>query len=684
MNRITATDYHDIVKPSDPQLAPNGETVAFVRQEPRSETEYERTIYRTSLGGEDTERMTVAEGTDSEPRYSPSGDRLAFVSTRGVDDDRPQLWIMPTDGGEARQVTDVIGGVSQIAWAPDGERLVFTQRSTPEEREQGTDRDRETIDDDEETTEREDPDPRVIDRLIYRAEEEYFDGTRSHVYVVDTETDEVSRLTDEEYDFVAPEWGDTTTLYYAVKRTGEPDDNIQYDVCAYDTETDTEQTLFQTTSWEPTLAATEDGRIAYTYTPEDQASMRQTEIEVYDRDTETTVRVTDGLDRTVGRDGGPEWDPAGDELYFLTPDEGGVVLRRVAGDGSEDPAVVVEDGHLTGMSIGTDAVALTKSEWDHPGDVFVTTPGGTETNRLTRINREYLDDRPVRQPEEISFESPNGTELQGWVLTPPDFDPEETYPLVVEIHGGPHAMWSTSGTMWHEFQLLAARGYVVFWSNPRGSTGYGEEFAMAIERDWGDVTMTDVMAGVETVTDQPYVDEDNLFVTGGSFGGYMAGWIVGHTDRFDGAVAQRGVYDLSSFYGSTDAFKLIEWDYDTVPWEEPTLLWEQSPVAAADAVTTPTLIVHAENDFRVPINNGEMFYLFLKKNGVDTRFVRYPREGHELSRSGEPGHVIDRLERIARWFDGYSDHHDVPRALDRGDNGLSAAEDGPADDTDRE
>jgi dipeptidyl aminopeptidase/acylaminoacyl peptidase len=229
--------------------------------------------------------------------------------------------------------------------------------------------------------------------------------------------------------------------------------------------------------------------------------------------------------------------------------------------------------------------------------------------------------------------------------------------------------------MWHEFQTLAARGYVVFWSNPRGSLGYGEEFSMAIERDWGTVTMRDVMAGVETVAGRDYVDEDNTFVTGGSFGGFMTGWIVGQTDYFDGAVAQRGVFDLASFYGSTDAFKLVEWDFGATPWDEPGFLWEQSPVAHADGVSTPTLVVHADDDFRVPVNNGEMFYLFLKKNDVDTRLVRYPREGHELSRSGEPDHVVDRIERIARWFDGYSDHVDVPPALERGDEGLSAAQD---------
>jgi dipeptidyl aminopeptidase/acylaminoacyl peptidase len=259
------------------------------------------------------------------------------------------------------------------------------------------------------------------------------------------------------------------------------------------------------------------------------------------------------------------------------------------------------------------------------------------------------------------------------VLTPPGYDEDEgsdegkDYPLVVEVHGGPHAMWTTAGTVWHEFQTLAGAGYVVLWCNPRGSTGYGAAFAEAIERDWGSVTATDVLNGVDHVVDSFAVDPANAFLTGGSFGGFMTGWLVGHTDRFRAAAAQRGVYDLASFYGSTDAFKLVEGDFDTTPWESPGFLWEQSPVAGVESVDTPTLVLHAAEDYRVPMNNGEMFYLFLRKQGVDTRLVRYPREGHELSRSGEPRHVVDRLERIRRWFDGYSDHADVPRALDRGD-----------------
>ncbi|WP_117593883.1 S9 family peptidase [Haloprofundus halophilus] len=685
MRRVSAADYHDIAKPESPRLSPGGEQVAFVRKVPTDDESYEATIYLVPADGSDEpRRFTVDEGVDSQPRWSPSGDRLAFVSTRGDGDDRPQLWVVPTDGGEAQQVTDVPGGVSTPEWSPDGRRIAFVQATTEAEREEQLDL---SIADEEEY-ERETPDPRVVDRLVYRQLARYIDGTRGHVYVADVESGDVERVTDGDYDHGSPSWSDETTLYYTSKRTEDPDDNVYVDVFAYDTEANEEEHVLQTTGWGTGLAVAGDGRVVYARTPEDRTSMRQTDLELFDPESEETTVLTADIDRTVGAVGF-QWDPDEEFVYFVTPDEGDYVCRRVD-DAGAAIEVVAGDGHLTDISAGDEAVVYAKSEWDHPGDVFVSVDG--DETRLTELNADYLADIEVGEPEELRFESDDGVEVQGWVLTPPDFDPDgsgepsgpadesETYPLAVEIHGGPHAMWSTAGTMWHEFQTLAARGYVVFWSNPRGSTGYGEAFEMAIERDWGDVTMTDVMAGAELVAERDYVDADNAFVTGGSFGGFMTGWIVGHTGFFRGAVAQRGVYDLSSFYGSTDAFKLVEWDFGAKPWDEPEFLWEQSPVAHAANATTPTLVVHADNDFRVPVNNGEMFYLFLKKNGIDTRLVRYPREGHELSRSGEPGHVVDRIERIARWFDGYSDHHDVPPALERGDDGLSAGSDGDDED----
>ena len=740
MERVTAAAYHDIAKPIDPRLSPDGDRVAFLRKQPNGDDTYESTVYVVDADGEsDPRRLTLAEGVDAEPRWSPSGDRLAFTSTRGAADDRQQLWVLPTDGGEARQVTDVVGGVSGIAWSPDGDRIAFTQSVTAADREA----DRE-LSVPEEYEPEEHPDPRVIDRTVYRSNQSYFDG-RPGVYVVDAdavvdgvaadgvaadgiaadatggtagerpgdddggranhpdddagESSAVVRVTDRDADFAAPEWGDPNTLYYTESVGEDPDDSYEIAIHAHDLATDTVERVHTTTGWGASLAATADGRVAFTHTDPNQASMNQSDLHLLDRASDEVRSLTDGLDRGLGYEAAPQWGPNDEAIYFATPDEGRTALWRVPADGSADPERRFRRGAVAGATVGGSnasdegSIAVALSEWDHPGDVFLFDAGDEETTRLTELNAGFLADRYVGEPEEIRFAS-DGVEIQGWVLTPPGFDQtdasagtgddgdgRETYPLAVEIHGGPHAMWTTAGTMWHEFQTLAARGYVVFWSNPRGSAGYGEAFLQAIERDWGDVTLADVEAGVDTVLDEYPIDEGNVFVTGGSFGGFMTAWAVGQTDRFRAAVAQRGVYDLTGFYGSTDgAYKLLEGDFDTVPSAESGLLWEQSPTGHADAVDTPTLLIHSEDDTRTPICTAELYHRILRKNGVDTRFVRYPREGHELSRSGEPAHVVDRIERIVRWFDGYSDHHDAPRALDRPeDDGLTAGEDDDGD-----
>ncbi|WP_435146725.1 S9 family peptidase [Halobaculum sp. P14] len=683
MERIQAADYHDIAKPGDPRLSPDGERVAFVRTVPDGDEEYESTVYVVPAdGSDDARRLTLEEGNDAEPRFSPDGDRLAFTSTRGKEDDTQQLWLLPLAGGEAEQVTDVVGGVSNVEWSPDGSRIAFTQSVTDDDRD--ADRDLEVPDE----YESEEPDPRVIDRTVYRSAEHYFDGKRSQVYVLDVDDGDVTRVTDGDHDHMSPTWGDESTLYFAADKVGDdPDDDLRYDIVAYDTDTGEAEDVHRSSGWGAALAAAGD-RIAYLYTAEEQASIQPTELHVYDRETGETYDVTETLDRTLGFEAHPQWGPDGETLYFTTPDRGATALWSAPGDASEPPAKEYRGGEISGGHVGESAAVLAKSEWDHPGDVFVLTGEdavGDEEQRLTELNADYLDDVEVREPEALHFESDQG-DVDGWVLTPPGFDEDgdEQYPLAVEVHGGPHAMWTTSGTMWHEFQTLAARGYVVFWSNPRGSTGYGEQFMQAIERDWGDVTLTDVQAGAETVAARDYVDESNVFLTGGSFGGFMTSWTVGQTDYYRAAVSQRGVYDFTGFYGSTDsAYKLVEGDYDTTPWEEPEFLWEQSPVAHADGVTTPTLVIHSDQDYRTPANTAELFHRILRKQGVDTRMVRYPREGHELSRSGEPAHIVDRIERIVRWFDGYSEYHDAERALDRPENdGLSAGDDEDGEESD--
>lgn len=651
--RVSASDYRTLITVEQPRLSPSGEKVAYVRKRPLDDESYESVVHvapvNSTTGESESTRFTIAGNVDSDPQWSPDGDRIAFVSDR--EGEVPQLWVLPTDGGEARRVTDVVGGVSDPVWSPDGERIAFVQQATT------TEQDREhdiAVGDD---YEREKPDPRVINRLVYRAHGQYFDGERSHVYVVDLGDDSIKRVTNGDYDFENPEWGDASTLYYSVRRTGDPDDNLIHDIVAHDFGSDQTETVVQTTGWLPTFSATDDGQIAYRYSPNEEPgpSMHKTEIRVHNRRTNKTITPTTGFDRRVYRDNTPQWGPDG-ELYFLFPDEGVVKLARITPEQDATPEVILrgDDRHIDAVDVTDGGIGFVQSEWSHPNDVFVSDFRG-ETSRVTHVNDAYLEERTVVQPESLWFQSDDGTEVQGWVLTPPDFDPDETYPMVVEIHGGPSVMWSTSGTMWHEFQLMAAAGYVVFWCNPRGSTGYGEDHTLAIAANWGGLDFEDIMAGVDHVAERDYVDNDRVFVTGGSFGGFMTAWAIAHTDRFRAAASQRGVYDQISQFGATDTYHSNEKQLG-VPWEEPDLYWESSPIAHVADVSTPTLIIHSENDYRVPIHNADVLYRFLKKNGVETEFVRYPRETHELSRSGEPAHVIDRLERILDWF---TDHGGV-------------------------
>lgn len=660
MGTVTIDDLFELSVPQQPTLSPSGDRLAFVDRRAVDDDTYEAPIVLADLETGSCRQLTHAGAVNSEPAFLPDGSSIVFAAARS--DERPQLYLLPTDGGEARRLTSVVGGVGELAVAPDGSAVAFTQSATAAERDAGHDL---ACDED---YEREAPDPRVIDRTVYRTKGGYFDGRRTHVYVLDLADETVERITDGEDDFSGPAWGDGDTLYFARSAGDDPDDCYDIAICRHRRGADGYDELHTTVGWGRGLTATADGRVAFPQVTPEQGSIQPTELHVLDADTGSVVEVTSGLDRTLGYEVDPAWGPKGRWLYFTTGDEGETALWRARSDGSGDTERVLRRGDMTGFDVawpdGERVVAAALSEWDHPGDVFVFDGDDPDERWRAGCNDGYLDGVEVREPEQITVDSKAGP-VDGWVLTPPAFDPDETYPLVVNVHGGPHIMWTASGTMWHEFQALAAAGYVVFWCNPHGSAGYGADFMQATERDWGDGTLADVLAGTEAVADRPYVDEDAVFLTGGSFGGYMVGWAIGRCDRFSAAVAQRGVYEYNAYFGTTDTgYKSIELDFGTTPWEEHEWLWEQSPAAHAESADTPTLLLHSEDDYRTPLATAEMMYRYLRKTGTTTRLVVYPREGHELSRSGEPAHRIDRLERIVRWFDGYSPYHDAAPVID--------------------
>jgi dipeptidyl aminopeptidase/acylaminoacyl peptidase len=273
---------------------------------------------------------------------------------------------------------------------------------------------------------------------------------------------------------------------------------------------------------------------------------------------------------------------------------------------------------------------------------------------MISVNQEFLSGVFVHERHEIRYTPEGGQEIQGWYILPAHYEAGKTYPLALNIHGGPHVMWGASTqSIWHEMQFQAAQGYVVFYCNPRGAGGYGEAFQMALHAAWGDVAYTDIMAGVEMLIEKGFVDPTRMAITGGSYGGYMTAWIVGHTNRFVSAVSIRGVYNLLSFYGTSDVPLLITNEFDVEPWENPTLLWQHSPLAYAHQIKTPLLVIHSENDFRVPISDGEQLFAYVRRSGGTVQMVRFPRDGHELSRSGEPEHRVSSLTHMIDWFNKY-------------------------------
>jgi dipeptidyl aminopeptidase/acylaminoacyl peptidase len=280
---------------------------------------------------------------------------------------------------------------------------------------------------------------------------------------------------------------------------------------------------------------------------------------------------------------------------------------------------------------------------------------GKLEKRLTDFNAKLFEEVEVAETEPFNFTAHDGREIQGWLLKPVGYKKGKKYPLAVNMHGGPHVMWGPSMPgMWVEWQVHAAAGYAVFFCNPRGSDGYGSEFATVIQSAWGEDVMKDVLTGVEEVVKLGFVDPKRLALTGGSYAGYMTAWIVAHDHRFACAWSQRGLYSLISFYGTSDIPHLLDHEFDLAfPQDDFEKSWRHSPLAYAKDITTPLAIEHQENDYRCPISDAEQLFTVLNRLKREVIFVRYPREGHEMSRGGEPLHRVDRLERMVAWFDKY-------------------------------
>lgn len=664
---ITIDDLYRLTLIEDPRISPDGRWVAYVRVTvDRLENEYKRTIWLAPTSG-GTPIQITRSGKDSSPRWSPDGSTLAFVSGR---DKKPQVYLlrMTAPGGEARALTSMPNGAVEPAWSPDGARIAFLSGANAAEREREDRGEEDTPPADKleakqrsERKEHDDTkrwDPRPVWRIPYRAGTTYLDDRFTQVYIVPVAEDlpkedtKPRRLTHVDANHDAPHWtADGQYIYTA--RTVDPLGDMPwrssslYRIRVADGIS--EQITDESHSDLSPLPAPAGGIVAYARMPQDRLTERITRLTVLTGPDRSPRDLNLELDRSIID---YRWFSDGHTLAFSAESWGACEVYAVDTENGSVRKIISGDINVTGFDIAADgSIAYAVSTAGNPSELFCQ-PASGQPVQLTTANQNFLDEVIVQQKVELRFKSPAGTDLQGWYMLPVDYEPGKTYPLALNIHGGPHVMWgAATQSMWHETQCHVARGYVVFYCNPRGAAGYGEAFQMALHRAWGEVAFEDIMAGVDTLLEKGFVDPSRMAVTGGSYGGYMTAWIVGHTNRFAAAVSQRGVYNLLSFYGTSDVPLLITNEFDAEPWEDPMLLWQHSPLAHAHNIRTPLLILHSENDFRVPISDGEQLFAYVRRSGGTVKMVRFPREGHELSRSGEPEHRASRLSHMIEWFD---------------------------------
>jgi len=643
-------DVYALTSVGEPCLSPDRRRVAYVVSRIDGEANaYRSAVWVASLdGSEEPRQFTSGERGDASPRWSPDGRWLAFVSSRDGEEKKAhgELYVLPADGGEPRRLTEGEEGVESIAWSPDSRRIAFARRVRDEAYEEEDDRRRA---------------PRRFTRLFYKLDSVGWTGDRrKHLFVVGLDGGDERQLTDGDCEDEGPAWSpDGSRIVFSSMRGDRWDAELVE--ALYELEVDAEgagpRRLSQPDESATMASFSPDGTlIAYRHEPEDGTYPHHGQIAVMRADGSDRRVLTASLDRQCTpypliRE--PVWD--GGRVAFRVEDGGNIHIYTAAADGSDEPELLVGGEQSTGLYDLADGVLVyTSSTSTRPHELF-----GGNGKRMTRVSDEFVSGRELGEAERFKAVSADGTEVDAWLVRPPGFDETRSYPVLLTIHGGPFTQYDTG--FFDEVQVYAGAGYCVLYSNPRGGSGYSEEWGRAIRGPgsgagpgWGTVDYEDLMGVVDTALERfPFLDSERLGVLGGSYGGFMTSWIVSHTNRFKAALSERAVNHLVSAFGSSDVFWVFERQFGGPMWEHVDEWLRMSPATYAREIETPLLIVHSESDLRCNVEQGEHLFTLLRLLDKDVEMLRFPAESHELSRSGSPVHRVQRFEAILEWFGRY-------------------------------
>ncbi len=641
---LTLDDLAALRDVSDPQISPDGAWVAYtVGTIDMKEDKKNSDLWMTSWDGAKAMQLTFTKESESSPRWSPDGKYLAFLSSRTVEEETDQVWLMNRDGGEAEKITDFKGGVNDYVWSPDGKRLALIVADPDSEALATKDK-----------SEKKTPKPVVIDRYQFKKDEVgYLRHLRQHLYVFDLATRKAELLTPGDYDEYLPAWSpDNSSIVFVSKRGPDPDRHDNYDLYVIAAKAGAKPRQLTTSEgadchpdWESRPAWSPDGKfIAYLQGgPQKLIFYAVYQLAVIPA-VGGSVKLPAPIDRNMYD---PQWSVDGSVIYFRLEDDRTTLLVKIPAAGGNVERLINERREISDFDFASDGkLVLLSSRPQEPHEVVVL--DNNTLRPLARKNEALLAKLKLGAVEEISFKSKDGTVINGFVVKPPDYVAGKKYPAILRIHGGPVSQFGNE--FMFDWQLFAARGYVVVGCNPRGSSGRGEKFSTEIYADWGNKDAQDVLAAMDYVVAQGIADPQRLGVGGWSYGGMLTNYVIAQDTRFKAAVSGSSISNILAGYGTDQYIREYEYEIGT-PWRNlDTWMRVSFPFLHADRIVTPTLFLCGQDDFNVPLLNSEQMYQALRSLGRDTQLVIYPGEYHGLTK---PSYRRDRLQRYLAWYDKY-------------------------------
>jgi dipeptidyl aminopeptidase/acylaminoacyl peptidase len=642
-------DVFDLQWVADPQISPDGRSIAYVRMSYNIKTDRPRgSIWVVGVDGKNERPLTSAQSSAA-PRFSPDGTRIAYIARAA--DDSTQLFMYWTSSGVSTAISNFTESPSSLAWSPDGRWLSFIMPVTAERKPLKVE-----LPEAPKNSHWADP-PKLIDKMVFRADGEgYLPNAYNQLFIVSADGGAARQLTHGDFEHQGPAafTPDGRAVLVSANRHADADfDPLDSEIYRVDLSDGAMHALTDRRGPDHYPVPSPDGRhIAYLGFDDKQLGYQPTELYVMDSDGTHARSLTASLDRDAGA---PKWSGDGKQLMFQFDDHGASKIAAIDlqgklrilanGLGGSDVTRPYSGGSFSISKSGR--FAFTQASAQRPA-ALATGTSISDIATITALSEPLLGQRTLGAVEEIGFESSaDHRRMQGWIVKPPLFDAKKKYPLLLEIHGGPFASYAPSFAA--EIQLYAAAGYVVLYMNPRGSTGYGEEFANQIHHDYPDKDYDDLMSGVDEVLGRGYIDAQRLFVTGGSGGGVLTAWIVGHTERFRAAVVVKPVINWTSFVLTADMTNFFSryW-FGEFPWDNQQAYWKRSPLAYVGNVRTPTMLITGEADYRTPSSEAEQFYQALKLRKIDTALVRVPNASHDIS--ARPSLLIAKVAYVLAWL----------------------------------